>query len=194
MPDGSYSSQIRRVYHSENNLYKLELFNEISRKICREPLPLYEFDEMIKEAKAKKAYPKWVKPLFAVFVTGGFTIFFGGTLRDGIASGLVGAIVCLVDMLCDKKMNNMAKLVINSIVGGLLSCLAVKIGLGQNESTIMIGTIMLHVPGLSFGTALRDLLGGDLLAGSLRTVQAILSAVMIAFGYMLAMTIAGGGL
>jgi uncharacterized membrane protein YjjP (DUF1212 family) len=52
---------------------------------------------------------------------------------------------------------------------------------------------MLLVPGLSFGSAMRDLLYGDLLAGTLKTVQACLSALMIAFGYMIATLIVGGG-
>ena len=59
-------------------------------------------------------------------------------------------------------------------------------------ATIMIGTIMLQIPGLAFGTALRDLLGGDLLAGSLRLIQSLLAAAMIAFGYMLPMMVMGG--
>ena len=194
MADGSYSSQIRRVYHSENNFYKLELFNSISRKICEETPPLEEVERMIKEAKAKKLYPIWLKPLIAIFATGGFAMFFGGNLRDGIASGLVGSIICIMTILLDRRMNSLAKILINSLVGGFLSCLAVRIGLGENLSAIMIGNIMLQIPGLAFGTALRDLLGGDLLAGSLRTIQALLSAAMIAFGYMLAMIVAGGAL
>lgn len=194
MADGSYSSQIRRVYNSENNYYKLEIFNGISRQICKETPPLDEVDRMIKEAKAKKLYPTWLKPIIAIFATGGFAMFFGGNLFDGVASGLVGAIICIMTILLDKRMNSLAKILISSLVGGFLSCFAVKLGLGENLPAIMIGNIMLQVPGLAFGTALRDLLGGDLLAGSLRTIQALLSAVMIAFGYMLAMITVGGAL
>ena len=192
MADGSYSSQIRRVYNSENNYYKLEIFNEISRKICKDTPPLDEVDSMIKEAKTKKLYPVWFSIIAAIFATGGFAVFFGGSLRDGIASGLVGAMIYVTNILLDKRMNSLAKTLVNSLVGGFLSCFAVKIGFGENLSAIMIGSIMFQIPGLSFGTALRDLLGGDLLAGSLRTIQALISAVMIAFGYILAMITVGG--
>ena len=51
---------------------------------------------------------------------------------------------------------------------------------------VMIGTIMLLVPGVAIGMAFRDLMYGDILAGSMKTVQAILQAVMIAFGYIMA--------
>lgn len=192
MADGSYSSQIRRVYNSENNYYKLEIFNDLSRRICKETPPLDEVDRMIKEAKTKKLYPVWLKPIAAIVATGGFAMFFGGSFLDGLASGLVGAIICIMTILLDKRMNSLAKTLVSALVGGFLSCFAVKLGIGENLSAIMIGNIMIQIPGLSFGTALRDLLGGDLLAGSLRTIQALLSAVMIAFGYMLAMIAVGG--
>ena len=62
----------------------------------------------------------------------------------------------------------------------------------HNDDMIMMGTIMLLVPGIAFGTAMRDLLCGDLIAGTLKTLQAILSALMIAFGYTLAVFLLGG--
>ena len=49
------------------------------------------------------------------------------------------------------------------------------------------------VPGLAFGTAMRDLLLGDLASGSLKALQSILQALMIAFAYMIAAAIVGGG-
>ena len=57
---------------------------------------------------------------------------------------------------------------------------------------IMIGTIMLLIPGVSFGTAFRDLMCGDFIAGTLKTVQCILAALMIAAGYLLSMFVMGG--
>ena len=65
-------------------------------------------------------------------------------------------------------------------------------GLGGNVDMVMIGTIMLLVPGVSFGYALRDLMFGDTLSGTLKIIQAVLLATMIALGYSLAILLAGG--
>ena len=86
----------------------------------------------------------------------------------------------------------MAKTVFSSFTAAILALLSVKLGIGNNPDAIIIGALMLLVPGLAFGTALRDLLCGDLLAGTLKTLQAFLAALMIAFGYVLAATLAGG--
>ena len=57
---------------------------------------------------------------------------------------------------------------------------------------IMIGVIMLLIPGVSFGTSLRDMLCGDLMAGALRLLQSLLIAVVIACGFGAAIVLIGG--
>ena len=71
-------------------------------------------------------------------------------------------------------------------------CELCEVVIGENIGAVMIGTIMLLIPGLELGNALRDLLGSDLLAGSLRIVQVCLVAIMIAFGYAAALLVMGG--
>ncbi len=192
MSNGEYSSQVRRVKHSETHLHRLELFNEISRNICQSTPPLAEVDEMIREAKAKKSYPAWLRPIAFALTAGPFAVFFGGSWLDGIAAALIGVLLALIDMIRVPQVNTFAKTAMQSFVGGLLAQLAVMLGFGQNTGMIMIGTIMLLIPGLSFNTALRDLLCSDFLAGSLRIVHIVLLALMIAFGYLLSMFVLGG--
>jgi len=192
MKNGEYSSQVRRIDGTENHLYRLELFNAISRKICRGKPSFENVDKMIYEAKHKKSYPIFIRAMAAAIAAGVFAIFFGGALKDGVVAAIIGIVIFLIDIIPTGQINRLAKTVIQSFVGGSLACLAVKIGLGNDIGMIMIGTIMLLIPGVSFGTAFRDLMCGDFLAGSLKTVQCILAALMIAAGYMLSMFVMGG--
>ena len=66
------------------------------------------------------------------------------------------------------------------------------LGVGDNIDMIMIGTIMLVIPGLAFGNAVRDLLFGDTVSGIIQLVQAILTAVMVASGFIAAIMVFGG--
>ncbi len=192
MANGEYSSQVRRVKKGGNNLSLLERFNEISRYVCQHTPPLAELDEMIRKAKEKKVYPKWLHFLSYAFGSGSFAVFFGGSWRDGIAAAVIGIVFALIDLIQLDRINQFAKTAMQSLVGGLLSCFAVRMGLGDDVGMIMIGTIMILIPGVFFSTAIRDLLCGDFLAGTLKTVQAVLSTLMIAFGYLLAMFLMGG--
>ena len=192
MPGGAYSSQVRRIVKNDNHLFRLEQFNAISRKICRETPPLDQVDTMIREAKAKRLYPEWLRCVAAASAASAFTVFFGGGWRDALVAFALGLLIFLIDMIPFRHVNRLAKTVLQSFLGGLLACVSVIIGIGQNAPMIIIGTIMLLVPGLFFGTALRDLLSGDTLAGTLKTVQCFLTAMMIAAGYLLAMLLIGG--
>lgn len=193
MPNGCHSTQLRRVYESTSDLFNLEQYNDVSRIICQTTPPLDKADEMIRAIKKKRPYPKWVSGYIGSMLSaGGFAVFFGGTLMDGIVSALIGLLMVLITRVEIQRINFLVKTFVNAFLAGTLACLAVSVGFGQNAGMIMIGTIMLQVPGVAFSAALRDLLCGDVLAGSMKTVQAVLTALMIAFGYLLAMLMMKG--
>lgn len=192
LKNGEYSSQMRRIDNTENDLYRLEQYNAISRRLCQEHPPLEEVDRMIYDVKHSQVYPKWFRALAAAFAAGAFAVFFGGDLWDGTVAALIGVVMFMIDLISFHQINRLAKTVLQAFIGGFFACLAMKIGLGHDMSSIMIGTIMVLIPGVAFGAAFRDLLCGDFLAGSLKTVQCILSALMIAAGYLIAMLMMGG--
>ena len=80
MPDGSYSSQLRRVKSTSNNLGKLERLNALSREICKEKPELSDFDARLRNLKKTAEYP--AKLIYAVsgIAAGTFTMLFGGGL------------------------------------------------------------------------------------------------------------------
>lgn len=192
MPDGTQSAQMRRIRSTGTDMYKLELFNEISREICQDTPPLVTVDERIKEAKRQSAYPKWAAIPAAAVAAAAFAVFFGGGAAEAIASLLIGALLGVIELFAANRVNELAKTVVSAFVAGLFSSVAAFLVSGASSGVIMIGTIMLLVPGVAFGTALRDLLCGDLIAGGLKTMQACLAALMIAFGYLLSMAVMGG--
>ena len=57
---------------------------------------------------------------------------------------------------------------------------------------VIIGNIMVLIPGIGLTNAIRDLFVGDSIAGLLRTVEAILLALAIAAGYFLFVWMMGG--
>ncbi len=186
LPDKSYSSQIRRVYSSSIRLSRMERMNALSRSICRDCPPLEEADRMIRETRAQRDCPFGRFLLGSAFTAAAFTVFFGGNLRDALIAALLGIFTAGVEKIHSSYINQMAKLLIVSFMVGGLANLGVFIGVGVHVDAIIIGTIMLLIPGLAFGNAIRDLLCGDILAGILKTVQSCLSAILIAFGFMLA--------
>ena len=194
MPDGSHSTQSRRVFSNSSNLSRIEDYNALSRKICEKPMPIHEVDKAIAEIKQRAPFPFPITVIGNMLGAGSFAIFFGGTLLDGVAAALVGIVVALFSAINFDNFSKMIKTAITSFAAALFSCLLVHMGIGDNLDMILIGEIMLMIPGISLGNAMRDLVCGDTLTGSSRVVQAVLIALMIALGLAPALIIAGGGL
>ncbi len=183
MADGSHSSQMRRVYDNTNNLTALERFNQLSRTVCATTPDFETAQRMLREVKAQPPLSRWIRVVGGALTSGSFAILFGGSLRDGIAGILVGTLLSLLLLLPAGIITALARTLIMSFVGGIVSYLSVLVGIGQNVDFVMIGAIMLLIPGLAFGNALRDLLCGDILAGLMKTVQSCITAILIACGF-----------
>ena len=191
MSDGSYSSQNRRITNISNHLLCLERYNALSRRICVETPDFDVVDAEIREIKKKRKYPFLLTVIGHIFAAGGFAVFFGGSIRDFIAAATIGVIVALLDKVHNEYFNDITKTLLLSFIGGILSCVMVIVGVGESMDMVAIGTIMLLIPGLSLGNAMRDLLGGDTLSGTLKVVQACITAVIIAIGYAMAILMLG---
>ena len=192
MPDGSYSSQSRRITNISNHLRCLEYYNRLSRDICRDTPDFEEVDERIFEVKKKRNYHFIFSIIGHACAAGGFAVFFGGSIRDGIAGALIGIIMSLLDRLNAKFFTPVTKTLLIAFTAGILSYLTVVARIGEHTGMIAIGTIMILIPGLSLGNSMRDLLTGDTLAGILRAVQSCIIAIIIAIGYSVSILLLEG--
>lgn len=186
MESGEYSMQTRRIYGYRNNFTRLDKLNAISRDICSKSITLDEAQTLIKAAKNAESYSPAVIIVAAMLISGSFAVFFGGTWFDAVASAVLGFIISFISRFAPKTFNQMATNLVLSLIAGFLAIIFAKVGFGDNYDKIMIGTIMILIPGLAFGTSIRDLLCGDTLSGILQLIQSLLLAAIIAFGYTIA--------
>ncbi len=189
MPNGSFATRNRRVPVTYNHLARLEALNALSRTICKSPISAAEVEARLEDIRLYRPVPEWLCYVGGMLATGGFAVFFGGSILDGLAAAVIAFLLTLFARLRPLRINSMVKSLISSFTAGVLSVLCVRIGFGHHVDKIIIGTIMLEIPGLSFGNSLRDLLCGDTLAGTMRLIQAILQTLMIALGYMAALVL-----
>lgn len=192
MKDGTSCTQVRRVYKTANNMYRLDMLNDISRKVCSGEITLDEVDSLIEYATRTRPFTKYLVIPASMLAAGGFAIFFGGNYWDGLAAAIAGFIVSVLNLHKIKLANTNLYTVFVSFIGAVTALGINKLGIGDNVDMIMIGTIMLLIPGLAFGNAVRDLLFGDTVSGLIQFVQALLTAIMVAFGFIVAIMAFGG--
>jgi uncharacterized membrane protein YjjP (DUF1212 family) len=119
---------------------------------------------------------------------GAFAVFFGGSIIDGIPATLIGLLMTYLNfVLVGREFNGYARTFVLSVIGGvssiILSWLFNLCGLTCSCSMVMIGTIMVVIPGLLVCNAVRDMFAGDIFSGSFELLNGILTTLAIAGGY-----------
>ena len=188
LKDGHEYSLMKRVTSASNNLSLLEKFNQLSRDICHYKYQPDEALQKYSDIANSKTRNKWITILGASLVSGIYCIFFGGTIADVLPALMVSFCMSLLNELLSKhSLNAYATTFLLSLVGGVLSVLLCKllniIGLPCQGAYVMIGTIMILIPGLLTTNAVRDMFTGDLMSGTFQLLNGVLLAVVIAAGY-----------
>ena len=96
-----------------------------------------------------------------------------------------------------KAGEDLNQILINVVATFLVSSsaiLSVRAGIGTDANEIIIGNIMLLIPGIALTNSLRDMISGDIISGLLRFLDAILVAAAIAAGYIMSAQFLGGAL
>ncbi len=191
-PDGQTHTQTRRVTTTNINFERLHLLNELSREICAHNLTDEEVETKINKAVHCRKFPLWLEFVSYAIIAGSFTLFFGGSVIESLISFCVGAFVRLGIFFCDKMISNkIFGKFFSAVIATVLAFLSVKIGWIADVDKVIIGNIMSLIPGIGLTNALRDLFTGDSIAGLLRSIEAVLTALAIAAGYFL-VTVLGG--
>ena len=173
---------MRRIGFHGNDLEKLEKLNELSRHICEEQPEVDEAMAWLHQTLAAcRTYRTGVFYLGNVLVGLGFSLVFGGTLRDCLWAGVMGLIIGLVTRFMDRQeANPFFSTILASCLMALPAYAAAGLGWLNNPDAAIIGALMILVPGLLITNSMRDIIYGDTNSGIFRIVQVVLSALAIA--------------
>ena len=174
---------IKRINESNTNLSKISKVNAFSREFFTTDLSVEEGMEILKQIDKEEEYPYSIRAVAAAMVCSFFTLIFNGSMIDALVA-VISGIACYTLSILFRKIN------INSFIRCFCCCgLAAFIALSAASSIpdasydpIIIGTIMLFVPGAAITNSIRDFLSGDMLAGMARLMEAVLTAVGLACG------------
>lgn len=166
--------QIRHIGNQDIDLTELSRLNTLSRRLC------LEINEEIQITK-RNVYSK-IKENFCVCVaTGAFSLFFGGGILDAFFAGTIGI---ATNYITTKLLPFpfFTTNLIGAFISAILAYIPLILGLAVNPDKIIIGIIMLLVPGLTVVNSIRDMMMGDLIAGIFELLSSVMSALAIAFG------------
>ncbi|XVG95145.1 threonine/serine exporter ThrE family protein [Eubacteriales bacterium KG127] len=192
-PDGKIITQIRTVLRYNPNYSMLDKLNNLSREAVSTSPSYFKLSRAFDKIVTAKYQPRFFKYIGGILVCGGFCMFFGGDFVDSIAASIGAIIIVFTERyLNTREDNEFVYYYIVSLITALASILLMKIGIGHNIDKILIGEIMLVIPGVAMTNSIRDLLMGDTGSGLIRFINSVLIAGIIASGFATALIIFGG--
>ena len=178
-------AQVRHIPINSARLNTVAAVNQLSREIVEGRYTVeeaWERLEAIKNMPGKKDFTRIpgircrLRQLCYVL---------GGGIRDAAAAFLAGFLLYVLLVVLEKREKKTSKIVLNLLGGFWASFLAVvfyRMGVGDNYGSILVGSIMPLVPGVSFVNSIRDFADGDYIGGGVRMLDTLLVALGIALG------------
>ncbi len=189
---GKPITRMRRVGYHGNNLDAVEKLNALSRKICSEhpePAEAMRWLDGVRHAVLWYNFPVYLLGNF--LAAAGFAMLFGCGPADMLLSGICGLLCGLILRFMDRMKVNPFFTTITAAFAMALAAYGLNLcGIAQNVDGVIIGALMILVPGLLFTNAMRDIILGDTNSGIYRLVQVILIALAMAIGTAAALNVA----
>jgi uncharacterized membrane protein YjjP (DUF1212 family) len=191
---GFIKTHTKRILKISTDIEKIDKLNSLVRRMSEKEIPLSTVRDEMARIKQMKEYPSLVICLFYLLIAASFYFFFGG--RDPVellVASVIGFLVGVLSRLLGYFRAN--KFFARFTCSFLLCALAYAsyhLGVIDRVDHVIIGNIMVLIPGIGLTNALRDLFTGDSISGTLRFIEAALLALSIAGGYIITTVLFGG--
>lgn len=176
----------KRIYDVGIHMGRLEDLNQLSRWICAEKPDAGKISKQLQLCRQTESI-SGRDSLFAYMLAAfSFACFFGGRLRDGFGGVVLGTILFFMDrFLAPRCPQRLVYIVLASLVLGICGNMFGYLDMGFQPDKIMIGTIMLLIPGMAFMNSMRDMLSNNEINGLFSCLDTLLTAGAIAIGFAL---------
>ncbi len=189
--DGETLSNFRKITISDTDMSKIDKVNSFSRKFVAKDFSILESYDILNEIDSTNEEP--INLHFGAAIAAPFfTILFGGVINDFLPSMVIGFLASIVLARISKyKLSFFMNNIITAFFISILAIFSVEMNIGINADLIIIGDIMLLVPGVAITNSVRDIMSGEFITGAITMVKAFFIALAIAFGVGLGLKITG---
>ncbi|WP_432630127.1 threonine/serine ThrE exporter family protein [Brotaphodocola sp.] len=176
-------AKVLQIPVNNTNLSRVAEVNQLSRRIEEEGLSLDEVKRELHRIETAPGFPPSIQILVAGISGACFGLMFGGNTRDFLCSILIGSLYQSYALyLGNPHFSRIVRNILGSALITFLCILCYRFGFGENFDAMIIGGIILMVPGVAFTNAIRDMADSDYIAGSVRMLDAMLGFFCIAMG------------
>ncbi|MDR2167273.1 MAG: threonine/serine exporter family protein [Clostridiales bacterium] len=181
--NGEIITMIKRISARENNFKKVAGVNELSHKFVDGKINTAEALAELEAINNLRPYPLIIRILGASMASMCFAFMFGGTALHALGAFISAFLLQIpVTFLERKNIVIFLRNIAGGIIGAIFALLFVNLAYIDGVEYVIVGAIMPLLPGVALTNAIRDILDGNMLAGSARIMEALLTAIAIASG------------
>lgn len=194
-PDEAPVTRLVRIKAADydTDFEMLEKWNALSRRLCASPAGAEERAKLISGIRADKTESRWRgirQTIGYTLAASGFAVFFGGGAWEALFTLPAALLLFFTERFFGKlRLQKFIRVFLLSFLIGLVAVASEACSL--NPGSVAIGLVMLLITGVAVTTSIRDMLTGETISGTLRLVEALLTACLVGGGLATAMYLSG---
>ncbi|MCC5911523.1 MAG: threonine/serine exporter family protein [Clostridiaceae bacterium] len=176
-------SFIKRIKSRKIDLSKVAKVNDFSRRFVESDMSTDEAMKLLKIIDITPPYPSYIKAGFGGLASAFFSLMLGANALEFFSAFITSIFVTYtLKALIDVDFPPFLTHISGGAVAVIMAIIFSSFHPSINMDLIIIGAIMVMVPGVAITNAVRDSIAGDLISGLARAGEALIVATSIAFG------------
>lgn len=176
-------SKTCRIRSTNINLNRINHVNELSRNCATGTISIQDAYHQLQNISNMTGYSNRTMRISSGLVACFFTLLFNFNIVLGICGFLIGYFIQVCQTyLLNKNINSVVRIMFLSMIISFSALTFLQLGIINDKDSLIIGSLMLLVPGVAITNAIRDTISGDLLSGLTRGLEAFLIAIALAIG------------
>lgn len=181
--DGSDITLVKRIKNHSFDLKKIELVNSFSRSIEKHPLEHDEAMGILMDIQKVPLYRFSTRILCAGATAFVYALLFYGGIWDAVIAAMISMFVYYIKAkISELGLFLFFEFFVSGILIGGLSLLAAILFPVVDIYKVIIGAVMIVVPGVAITTGIKDALYGDIVSSLYRLSEAVFIAAAVGSG------------
>lgn len=190
---GRSQTIMRRIRDRTINLDRIMKVNELSRRLTDNRMGYDEAMGILNRiAKERTGFSLGPSMMASGTIGGSFVLLLSGAWGEVAAAFGAAALVRYIAHVVSRRHGVAFTFeFLGALAAAATGSLVHWLWPGVDRDLIVVGGIMPLVPGVAVTNAIRDIIAGDLLSGMSRGAEAALTAVAVAMGVVIVLTLSG---
>jgi len=168
---------------NSTDLKKVSEINKFSREFTASDMTIEEGVTRLEEIQNIRPISMPFQLLGAALISAFFCLLFEGSAVDAVCAVFIGAISYAVSLILGKQaLNYFMKGFICSALACILSLCICSPFPGLQYHSMLIGVLMIYVPGGAITLCIRDFLAGHMVSGLAKMAEVFIIAISLATG------------